>query len=101
MNLVRVDVDVVDRRLDELDALVQLPFAGAHDVFAVCQPERYEEQTRLVDVPVVLVDHRDGRRLKRVQPSKPVGGQRAAGSAAEDHDPRGHTTNLVGIAPAW
>jgi hypothetical protein len=94
VNLVGVDVDTVDRGFDELDADVQLPFAGTHDVFAVRKAERHEEQTRLVDVPVVLVDHRYGRLFVRVQPPQTVGGQGAAGSAAEDHDPRSHRTNV-------
>ena len=46
-------------RLDELDAVVQLPVARAHDVLDVRQAERHEQQTRLVHVAVVLVDDRD------------------------------------------
>ena len=65
VHLVGLDVDVVDRRFDELDAVVQLPFARTHDVLGVRQPERHEQQTRLVDVPVVLVDHRDDGLVER------------------------------------
>ena len=50
------------------------------------EPERHEEQAGLVDVPVVSIDDVD-LCLVGVEPAaQPVGGHRAAGSAAEDHD---------------
>ena len=79
--------------------VVQLPFARPHDVLGVRQPERHEQQAGLVDVPVVLVDDGDDGLVGRVQAPQPVGGQRAAGAAAEDHDPRSHMTNIARSRP--
>ena len=44
---------------DEADPVVELAAPGADDVLGVRQPERHEQQAGLVDVAVVLVDHRD------------------------------------------
>ena len=77
MHLVGVDVDAVDRRFDEVDAVVQLAAARADDVLGVGQPERHEQQTGLVDVAVVLVDDGDlhlvgaARRRSRLATSVP------------------------------
>ena len=90
VHLVGLDVDAVDGGLDEPDAVVQLPLPRPHDVLAVGQAERHEQQARLVDVAVVLVDHGDLGLVRAVEAPEAVGGQRAAGAAAEDHDPRGH-----------
>ena len=100
MHLVGLDVDVVDRGLDEVDPVVQLAVARSHDVLGVGQAERHEQQARLVDVAVVLVDHRDRGVVRRVEPAQPVGDQRAAGPATEDHDPRGHRAKMAGFAGA-
>ena len=59
VHLVGLDVDMVDAGLDEPDPVVELPFPGAHDVLGVGEAERDEQQPRLVDVAVVLVDHDD------------------------------------------
>lgn len=41
-----LDLDAVDRRLQELDAVVELPMTGTDDVLTVGQPERHEQQPR-------------------------------------------------------
>ena len=51
----------------------------------VGQPERDEQQAGLVDVAVVAVDD-DDLGVVAVDAPQPVGGQRAAGAGAEDHD---------------
>ena len=57
------------------------------------KPERDEQQSRLVDVAVVLIDDRDRGLAGRVGTSEPVGCQRPAGSAAQDHDAIRHTSS--------
>ena len=94
MDFARIDVDVVDRGLHELDADAKLPFARTHDVFGVRQPERHEQQARLVDVTVVLIDHSDDRVVEFVQTAQTIRGQRAARSAAEDHNSPRHTPKV-------
>ncbi len=90
VHLVGIDVDVVDVGLDETDPGVELPLPRSHDVLAVGEAERDEQQARLVDVAVVLVDHDDLGLVRAVEAPEAVGGQRAARTAAKDHDPRGH-----------
>ena len=53
MNLVLLDVDTVDVRLAERDAVVKLTMTRSHEVLGVSQPEGDEEQPGLVDVPIV------------------------------------------------
>ena len=50
------------------------------------QPERHEEQAGLVDVPVVAVNDMDLRLVHVETAAQPVGDDRAAGPAAENHD---------------
>ena len=90
MDLLGGDVHPVDRPIDEVDAPVQLAGAGSDDVLDVGQPERHEQQARLVHVAVVLVDHRYRHLLGAEAAAQPVGGQRPAGAAAEDHNTTGH-----------
>ena len=47
------------RAVHVADPAVELAAPGSHDVLGMGQAERDEQQTGLVDVPVVLVDHRD------------------------------------------
>ena len=72
------------------DAAVQLAAPGSHDVLGVGEAERHEQQAGLVDVPVVLVDHRDHGLALREQAPQPVGAQRPARTAAQDHNPMSH-----------
>jgi hypothetical protein len=50
------------------------------------QPERHEQQARLVHVLVVGIDDDDLHRVTVQQPPQPVSQQRPAGAAAQDHD---------------
>ncbi len=72
MDFLGDDVDPVDGGLDEGDARAQLPFAGADDVLAVGQSEGNEQQSRLIDVAVILVDDGDLGLIDAVQASQPV-----------------------------
>ena len=60
--------------------------ARAHDLVGVGEPERDEEEPRLVDVPVVLVHDRDLGLVAAVELAEAVRHQRAARAATEDHD---------------
>ena len=62
------------------------------------QPERNEEQAGLVDVPVVAVDDVNLRLVAVEAAAQPVGGHRASGAAAQNHDlfPR-HSAHLLGM----
>src|SRR5581483_10399936 len=86
----RVDVDTVDGRLHELDAAMQLPAPRSHDVLDVGETEGHEQQARLVDVTVVLIDDGDRHVRAGEATAQPVGGQGAARTAAEDHHAGGH-----------
>src|SRR6266542_4211136 len=70
----------------EDDAAAQLAPAWPHDLLHVREPEGDEEQARLVDVPVVAVDDVDLGLVRVEAAAQPVGGHRAAGPPAEDHD---------------
>ena len=87
---VRVELDPVDLRLEEPDAVPQLALPGAGDLVCVGEAERDEQEARLVDVAVVPVDDGDLRLGVLVGAPEPVCHHRAAGPAAEDHDPLGH-----------
>ena len=50
---------MVDRTGGIVDSVVELAGSRAHDVLGVGQPERHEQQSRLVHVAVVLVDDGD------------------------------------------
>ena len=50
---------MVDVALVERDALVQLAVPWPHDLLRLREPEGDEQETGLVDVPVVLVDDGD------------------------------------------
>jgi hypothetical protein len=71
----------------EDDAVTQLPPARPHNLLDLRQPEGDEEQARLVDVPVVAVDDVDLGLVGVEAAAQSVGGHRAAGAAAENHDP--------------
>jgi hypothetical protein len=79
-----------------VDAGVELARPRSHDVLRVCEAERDEQQTGLIDVTVVGVDDRDRRLGCREGLAEPVGGQGSAGPAAEDHNPGGHTRPIYG-----
>ena len=72
-----------------LDALGELTPARPDDVLRVGQPERYEQEPRLVHVAIVLIDHGDVNPVSH-RSAKAVGGQRAARAPAQDHDLLGH-----------
>jgi hypothetical protein len=86
--LVPLDPDRVDLTLVEDDPVSQLPHPWADDLVQRGEPERDEEQPRLVDVAVVEVDDVDLGFVGVETPAQPVGDHRAAGAAAEDDDPR-------------
>ena len=85
-HLVALDPDRLDLVLVEDDAVAQLAPARPHDLVDVREPEGDEEQAGLVDVPVVAVDDVDLGLVGVEAAAQPVGGHRAAGAAAEDHD---------------
>ena len=85
-HLVALDPDRLDLVLVEDDAVAQLAPARPHDLLDVREPEGDEEQARLVDVAVVAVDDVDLGLVGVEAAAQPVGGHRAAGAAAEDHD---------------
>jgi hypothetical protein len=62
----------------------------ADDFVGVGQPERDEEQPRLVDVVIVLVHDDDLDVSWGKVPPQSVGGERPPSSPTEDHDPFGH-----------
>ena len=73
----------------KLDPVAELGVARAHDLSRLGEPERHEQEPRLVHVDVVAVDDRDARRLT-VQPIEAVRHERASGSTAENDDPVRH-----------
>ena len=85
-HLVALDPDLLDLVLMEDDAASQLAPARSHDLLELRQSERDEEQSGLVDVPVVAVDDVDLRLVGVEAAAQAVGGHRAARPAAEDHD---------------
>lgn len=86
-------VDVVDRAAVVLDPPAQLPRPRPDEVFRLGETERHEQQTRLVDMLVVLVHHGDPDLLAQSAP-QPVRRQCPAGSAAENHDVLAHRSSL-------
>jgi hypothetical protein len=70
----------------EVDPAPELSAARPDDLVQLRHPEGHEEQTRLVDVPVVAVDDVDLGLVGVVSAAQPVRGHRPAGAAAEDHD---------------
>jgi hypothetical protein len=85
-HLVALDPDLRDLVLVEDDASVQLTPPRPHDLVDVRQPERNEEEARLVDVTVVAVDDMDLRLVQVEAAAQPVRDHRAACSPAEDDD---------------
>ena len=77
---------MLDGRLDEVDALLELPGPGSDDVVRLGHAEGNEQQTRLVNVRVVLVHHGDLQVAGAVVASEAVRRERSAGAASEDHD---------------
>ena len=92
---VLVDVHVVDGAAVVADRPVQLVRPGAHELVRRRQPERQEQQTRLVDVVVVLVDDGD-LDVGTEHPPQAVRRQRATGARAKDHDMFAHAAMFVG-----
>ncbi len=95
LHAVRLGVHVVDRDLPELDSLVQLVRSGPHDLVGVGQAEGDEQQPRLVDVGIVLVDNHDLEVVGGIEAPQPVGTQGASGAASEDDDSLGHLSILA------
>ena len=93
VDLVTLGVHPVDGGAVVVDAVVQLPRAGSHEVFRSGEAEGHEQQPGLVDVVVVVVDDGDVHVVAQVT-AQPVGRQRTAGAAAEDHDSLGHPASL-------
>ena len=76
--------------LAELDARVQLTMPRPDDLVGVGQAEGDEEQTRLVDVVIVLVHDNDLDVVRGKMPAQTIGAEGPAGSPTEDHDPFDH-----------
>ena len=96
-----MDVDPIDRLLDELDVAVQLILARPHDLLLVREPEGHEQQAGLIDVVVVLIDDHDLHRLvfRAVMTEvavQPVGSECAARATAEDDDSLAHQSRPFG-----
>lgn len=85
VHLVRRDIDAVDLRLTEPDVAAELTLAGSYDVLAVRESERNEQQARLVDVAVVLIDDRQRHFVDWKEPAEAVGDERPTRSAAQNH----------------
>jgi hypothetical protein len=90
-------LDALDLGEAELDPGVQLGVARPDDLVRIGQPEGHEQQPRLVDMAVVAVDDHDLRGMA-VQALQAVGGQRPAGSGAQNDDAMAHvhTSTLCG-----
>ncbi len=84
MDFLRFRLDAVDRRLDELDVVVQLARPWSDDVLRMGQAERHEQQTGLIDVSIVLVDHLDLQLVGVEDPTQSIGDERATGTTTED-----------------
>jgi hypothetical protein len=74
-------------------AFVKLSVAGPDDFVGIGEAERDEQQTGLIDVAVVAVDHNDLGGIV-VELAQAIGSQRAAGPRAEDDDAMAHTQQL-------
>ncbi len=85
-HLVPVDQDLRDLVLVEDHAVAELAAARTHDLLDRGQTKGDKEQAGLVDVLVVAVDDVDLGLVGVEAAAQPVGGHRAAGPAAEDHD---------------
>ena len=83
------DVDAVDAALAERDAVVQLAVPRPHDLVGVGQPEGDEQQPRLVDVAVVLIDHGD---LDIVTRTRAASGSPSASRRCRHRGPRSVAT---------
>jgi hypothetical protein len=94
VHLVVVLLHAVDGHVAERDALVELALARPDDVLGVGEAERYEQQPRLVDVAVVLVDDLDRQLGLRIELAEAVGHERAARAAPQDHDALGHGVSM-------
>jgi len=69
---------------------VQLVAPRARDLVELCQPERDEQQPRLVDVAIVLVDHHDLELVRWLGAPQAVGYDRASGAATDNDYFLGH-----------
>lgn len=85
LHLVRGRFDAVAFRDAELDSVMQLSAAGTDDLVRAGEPARDEQESRLVEVPIVAVDHHDLRRVA-IGAAQPVRDERPAGAGAEDDD---------------
>ena len=85
-----VDLDRLDPALAEHDPVVQLFVARLDDLVNPEKPERHEQQPRLVDVAIILVDHCDRHVVIGVAATQTVRDQRASGPRTEHHDPISH-----------
>ena len=93
-----LDVDAVDPADHVVDAVVQLRAARAHEVLGAGHAEGDEEEARLVDVAVVLVDDGDLQVTLVEAAAQPVGHQRATGPPAQDDDAV-HSASRARLAP--
>ena len=93
MNFVRGDVDVVDSRLDETAAVVQLTMARADDVLAVHDPERDEQQFGLVHMTIILIDNGQLQLVKRKHPPQAVGDKGPTRTAPKNHHTLDHDSS--------
>ena len=78
----------------EDDPAAELAAPRANDLVGVGEAEGDEEQPRLVHVPVVPVDDVDVGLMGLDPAAQPVGHHRAAGAAAEHHNPPRHATSF-------
>jgi hypothetical protein len=107
MDLAGGRLDVVDPGLAETDPGVQLPVARADESAGVREPERDAQQPGLADMVIVLVDHDDLGVARTIRSAQPVGRDRSARSAAQNHDrfmfptcrPPGPSARGVGLRP--
>ena len=86
MHAVSGHIDVVHPGLPEGDTGMQLPLSGTDKVSHVGPAERHEQQPGLIHMVAVAVHHDNLGLVRVIGPPEPVGGQRAAGAPAQDHD---------------
>jgi hypothetical protein len=93
--LVPLRPDRVDLSLVEDDSVAQLSCSWPDDLVQGCEPERDEEEPRLVDVAVVPIDDVDLGLVGVEASAQAVGDHRAASAAAQDDDPRARHEHRV------
>ena len=101
------DVDVIDRGLVIRDVVVELCSPGAGQLGETFEAEGYKEQSRLVNVVIILIHDRDFC-VAAQRPAESVRDKRATRAGSQDNDAMAHDSpsRYVSLAlslrlPAW